>query len=114
MRFDGNKLRDLRKARSWDQHRLAEAARQHQTGITQGAISRYENGMEPTTRNAMAIAVALEVDLSALMREDDAGDDEEAAPMDLAAFLVGQARMHAQQAMAMAEMVSRLVEQEVA
>lgn len=107
MRFDGGKLRALRTAKKWDQHRLAEAARQHQTGITQGAISKYENGMEPNGRNALALALALDVEVNELFVEDD---DEEAAQMDVVSVLVAQARMHAEQARLMAELVARLAE----
>lgn len=76
MRFDGENLRKLRKAKSWDQHRLAQEARQHQAGITQAAVSKHENGMQPTTRNAAAYAKALGVPVLELFELDD---DEEAS-----------------------------------
>lgn len=79
MRFNGGKLKALRDSRKWDQHRLAEAARAHGTGITQSQISRYENGQEPSGRNAMALAAALGVTVEELYGAD--AEDEEAASM---------------------------------
>lgn len=79
MRFDGDKLKALRDARKWDQHRLAEAARSHGAGITQSTISRYEHGQEPSGRNIVALAAALEVDPRELYADDT--DDAEAATM---------------------------------
>src|SRR5689334_11654079 len=77
MRFNGAKLKELREARSWDQHRLAQEARVHgRAGITQAAVSRHENGMQPTPRNATAYAKALGVAVMELFELDD---DEEAA-----------------------------------
>lgn len=72
VRFDGTKLKTLRDARTWDQHRLAEAARAHGVGVTQSQISRYENGQQPSGRNAMAIAAALGVEPRELYGEPDA------------------------------------------
>lgn len=78
MRFDGEKLKALRVSRRWDQHKLAEAAREHgRVGITQSQISRYENGQEPSGRNALALAGALNVEVRDLYSgspDDDAED----------------------------------------
>lgn len=82
VRFDGVKLRELRRGRKWDQHRLAEEARKRATGITQSQISRYENGQEPSGRNAVALASALGVTVESLYASGDA-DDEESDPMSL-------------------------------
>lgn len=86
VRFDGDRLRALRTARKWDQHRLAEAARTHGVGITQSQVSRYENGQEPAARNAMALAAALQVDVADFFAngseaQADQDDDEESDPM---------------------------------
>jgi transcriptional regulator with XRE-family HTH domain len=83
MRFDGHHLKELRIAKKWDQHRLAEAARSHGVGITQSQISRYENGKEPSGRNALALATALGVTVEELFADDEA----EAASMNAAAPL---------------------------
>lgn len=72
MRFNGEKLRDLRKARSWGQHELAEAARGFASGITQAQVSRYENGQQPSGRNALALAMALGVAVTDLYSVADA------------------------------------------
>lgn len=71
MRFDGTKLKAHRDARTWDQHRLAEAARSHGVGVTQSQISRYENGKQPSSRNAMALAAALGVEPRELFSDDE-------------------------------------------
>lgn len=87
MRFDGTRLKALRTAKKWDQHRLAEAARAHGVGITQSQVSRYENGQEPSARNALALASALTVDVREFFANgsepslDTDGDDEEADPL---------------------------------
>lgn len=80
MNFDGARLKQLRVGRKWDQHRLAEAARSHGVGITQSQISRYENGQEPSGRNLLALASALDVDASDLYG-DTSDEEEEAASM---------------------------------
>ena len=72
MRFDGAKLKELRGARKWDQHRLAEVARSHGAGITQSQVSRYENGKEPSGRNVVALAAALQIEPRELYGEDEA------------------------------------------
>lgn len=77
MRFNGRKLKALRGSRKWDQHTLAEAARKHATGVTQSQISRYENGQEPSGRNALALASALGVDVRDLYAPDDDDDEED-------------------------------------
>lgn len=77
MRFDGSRLRELRLERCWDQHRLAEEARRHAVGVTQSQISRYENGHEPSGRNAMALAHALNVDVVDLYGGAPEADDED-------------------------------------
>ena len=84
MRFDGGRLKELRVARKWDQHRLAEAARTHGVGVTQSQVSRYENGQEPSARNALALANALDVDVADFFANGskaDDEDDEEADPV---------------------------------
>lgn len=83
MQFDGAALKALRASRKWDQHRLAEAARAHGVGITQSQVSRYENGQEPSGRNALALASALEVDVRELYGADEQAseDDEESDPV---------------------------------
>lgn len=97
VRFDGEKLRELRLARKWGQHELAEQARRYCTGITQASISRYENGMEPSGRNALALARALGVGVTALYRNGVDSDEpvsREAEILDalrpLARVLAGQ------------------------
>jgi transcriptional regulator with XRE-family HTH domain len=91
VRFDGGRLRDLRTARKWDQHRLAEAARGYGVGVTQSQVSRYENGQEPSGRNVVALASALNVDVRELYDANGSGpsdDDEESDPVaDLIAAL---------------------------
>ena len=77
VRFDGRKLKALRGSRSWDQHKLADAARTHGVGITQSQVSRYENGQEPGGRNALALAKALDVKVEELYSDDE--DEDEAA-----------------------------------
>jgi transcriptional regulator with XRE-family HTH domain len=77
VRFDGQRLKALRTARKWDQHRLAETARRHGVGITQSQVSRYENGQEPSGRNALALAAALEVDVADFYAEKASSDDDE-------------------------------------
>ena len=79
MKFSGEKLRELRKARSWDQHRLASEARSYATGITQASVSRHENGMEPSGRNALAYARALGVDVAELYGVAAAADEEDSS-----------------------------------
>ena len=84
MRFDGSRLRSLRVARKWDQHRLAEAARTHGVGITQSQVSRYENGQEPSARNALALASALDVDVRDFFESNGSSasdEDEESDPV---------------------------------
>jgi transcriptional regulator with XRE-family HTH domain len=84
VRFDGEQLKSLRLGRRLDQHALAERARQSGVGVTQSQISRYENGHEPSGRNALALASALGVDVTDLYRDSRNGgeDDEEAdAPL---------------------------------
>jgi transcriptional regulator with XRE-family HTH domain len=90
MKFNGSKLKVLREARKWDQHRLAEAARSYGTGITQSQISRYENGKEPSGRNAVALAAALDTTVADLYTDDidlatvtaaAASDDDEDSSM---------------------------------
>lgn len=76
VKFDGGKLKELRTARRWDQHKLAEQARRHAVGINQSSVSRYENGMEPTGRNAVALARALKVDVAELYGDSDDEDEE--------------------------------------
>lgn len=72
VRFDGQKLRDLREGRKWDQMRLATEARQHGAGVTQSTVSRLEAGKhEPTLRTIAALAAALGVDEVALLVDDD-------------------------------------------
>jgi transcriptional regulator with XRE-family HTH domain len=73
VRFNGDRLEELRLDRKWDQHELAQRARAYGVGITQSQVSRYENGQEPSGRNAMALAGALEVDA----RELYAGSPED-------------------------------------
>jgi transcriptional regulator with XRE-family HTH domain len=70
-------LKTLRVSRKWDQHRLAEAARAFPSGITQSQISRYENGQEPSGRNALALAKALGVSVESLYVAGETEDDEE-------------------------------------
>lgn len=77
VRFDGERLKTLRVSRKWDQHRLAEAARAFPSGITQSQISRYENGQEPSGRNALALAKALGVSVESLYVAGETDDDEE-------------------------------------
>lgn len=102
MRFDGEKLKTLRDARKWDQHRLAEAARSHGTGITQSTISRYEHGQEPSGRNIVALAAALGVDPRELYGSDD---DLEAATMTAAtAANIGEALLAAVRTLVRAEL----------
>lgn len=75
VKFDGKQLKALRVSRKWDQHRLAEAARAFPSGITQSQISRYENGQEPSGRNALALAAALGVEVRDLYSDDDDTED---------------------------------------
>lgn len=75
VRFNGDRLEELRLDRKWDQHRLAEEARQFGVGVTQSQISRYENGQEPSGRNALALAGALAVDMRELYVADADGED---------------------------------------
>lgn len=80
VRFNGEKLRELREARKFDQHRLAERARRYGTGITQASVSRHENGMQPSGANALAYARALDIDVAELYGLDaDQPDDEDEA-----------------------------------
>lgn len=88
MKWDGSRLRALRVARKWDQHRLAENARSHGVGVTQSQVSRYENGQEPSARNALALASALNVSPGEFFNGADSGsssraseDDEEGDPV---------------------------------
>lgn len=99
MKFDGDRLRTLRARKHLDQHALAERARQHGVGITQSQISRYENGHEPSGRNALALASALEVDVNELYtggrngsEEEDEEDDAPLSPHDLDLYLSLHAR----------------------
>lgn len=83
VKFDGHQLRSLRLRMRLDQHALAERARSHGVGITQSQISRYENGHEPSGRNAIALASALSVDVNELYgggphATGSEDDDEEA------------------------------------
>lgn len=80
VRFDGNRLKELRGQRKFDQHRLAEAARAHGVGMTQSQVSRYENGQEPSGRSAIALAKALGVKPEALYG-DDADEEDSLAPL---------------------------------
>lgn len=89
VRFDGQRLKELRLERRWDQHRLASEARKHSTGITQPQISRYENvdkPVEPSGRNALALARALGIEVTELYAGDsdsnDADDGLTALPLD--------------------------------
>lgn len=78
MRFDGSKLRSLRKARNWDQHALAELARRERTGVNAATVSRHENNHhQPTSATAAVYAKVLGVDVRDLMSDDD--DDEESS-----------------------------------
>lgn len=78
MRFDGAKLKQLRETRCWDQHTLAEHARQHGASLNQSTVSRSENGKEPSGRNVVALAAALGIEPRELY---DSDDDAEAASM---------------------------------
>lgn len=82
MNFDGARLKALRTSRKWDQHKLAEAARAHGVGITQSQISRYENGQEPSGRNLLALASALDVEATELYGGDE---DEEVSSLPVGA-----------------------------
>lgn len=102
MRFDGQRLKQLRLERCWDQHRLAEEARKHSTGITQSQISRYESGhQEPSGRNALALARALGVEVAELYASDvDSSDEDEgigAEVLSLDDFLLARIRQGIQQ-----------------
>lgn len=67
MKFSGEKLKAQRVAKKLDQHALAELGRRRGAGITQSQISRYENGHgEPSGRNALALAAALDVGVNDL------------------------------------------------
>ena len=85
MQFAGSRLRSLRLERRLDQHTLAERARSYGVGVTQSQISRYENGQEPSGRNALALASALVVDVIELYEDDrdaDSDDDEDSDAME--------------------------------
>lgn len=94
VRFAGEKLKALRGSRKWDQHKLAEAARSHGVGINQSQISRYENGQEPSGRNALALAAALGVDVRELYG-DDPEEEESQTVGDLFTVAVDQMRLAA-------------------
>lgn len=97
MRFDGKRLAALRTARKMGQHELAQAARQHGSGVTQSGVSKHENGKQPSARNVMAYALALGIQPSDLFEIDDSdkamarddSDDEDSAVADLVKALEG-------------------------
>lgn len=71
MKFNGQKLADLRRARSWDQHRLANEARKRGFGLTQAQVSRHENGKQPSGRNAIAYSQVLGIPVEAFYEGED-------------------------------------------
>jgi transcriptional regulator with XRE-family HTH domain len=66
--IDGNKIRTMREANKLTQLYVASVV-----GVTTDTISRWENNRYPTIKrdNALRLAGALEVDLAAILREEE-------------------------------------------
>ena len=66
MEIDPDEVRRLRELRAWSQERLAEIA-----GLSVRTVQRVERGEGASLETRMALAAALEVELTALCRPAD-------------------------------------------
>ncbi len=73
LRLDGDRIRELREAKGLTQLYVAEVA-----AVSVDTVSRWENNRTPAVKrdNAEALARALEVDLTEIVRLDEAGPGE--------------------------------------
>ena len=67
MQLIGNRIRELRRKRSWSQEQLGNLV-----GFSQSKISKIENGDWDSLRDLRLIARALGVPIEEFVREDEA------------------------------------------